>query len=319
MSNKLLENEDKELYLSSLISYLAVENPSIERLDREQIKVIANGYLFDELKNQLRNRVDIEKIDIEKKINTYLERHDKRSLATGKTYRNALNELKEWALREGIHILEMKYKDADTFISSLNGSSSTIRTKISACSSFFSFLERETNNKITNPFRGTKIRPAKKTKIPIVPSIEEVDIIANMLDKYNKIAVYMMLDCGLRVGSLQSLTLIQKRYTAVSKGKRITGKVSDRVIQMMKEYGVSTSNPFGSVGEDTIRNAFKYAVSKLFKAGMIKSKYSVHDLRHLFAITEYKKDKDIYRLKTLLNHSTIAITESYLKGLDIYL
>ena len=45
--------------------------------------------------------------------------------------------------------------------------------------------------------------------------------------------------------------------------------------------------------------------------------YSAHDFRHYFAVSEYLKDKDIYKLSKLLDHSNISVTEGYLKGLKI--
>jgi hypothetical protein len=35
---------------------------------------------------------------------------------------------------------------------------------------------------------------------------------------------------------------------------------------------------------------------------------------HYFAIKEYGKGKDIYCLKTLLNHAYIQVTENYFRG-----
>ena len=51
------------------------------------------------------------------------------------------------------------------------------------------------------------------------------------------------------------------------------------------------------------------------KAGQVKAVYSCHSFRHFFAVTEYKKDHDIHRVKELLDHSSIAITDRYLRSL----
>jgi len=37
-------------------------------------------------------------------------------------------------------------------------------------------------------------------------------------------------------------------------------------------------------------------VGKLHKAGKIAARYSCHDFRHYFAVREYEKNKDIFRL-----------------------
>lgn len=47
------------------------------------------------------------------------------------------------------------------------------------------------------------------------------------------------------------------------------------------------------------------------------NKTSIHLFRHTFAKNYYKTTKDIYALSRLLNHSSIAITENYLRDLGI--
>ncbi|MDR0441928.1 MAG: tyrosine-type recombinase/integrase [Treponema sp.] len=57
------------------------------------------------------------------------------------------------------------------------------------------------------------------------------------------------------------------------------------------------------------------SIARLYKAGKINAAYSCHDLRHYYAITEYKVDRDIHRVSRLLGHASIQVTEHYLKGL----
>ncbi len=74
---------------------------------------------------------------------------------------------------------------------------------------------------------------------------------------------------------------------------------------------------FAGWTDTKLKNLFKYHTNNLYKNGCIHYAYSCHDLRHFFAITEYKKDCDIYRVSKLLGHSSIAITEKYLKGMNV--
>jgi site-specific recombinase XerD len=75
------------------------------------------------------------------------------------------------------------------------------------------------------------------------------------------------------------------------------------------------NTPFSSLTTNALKLRIYRATMKLQKQGKIKSAYSAHDFRHFYAISEYQKDKDIYKLSKLLDHSNIAITESYLKSL----
>lgn len=43
--------------------------------------------------------------------------------------------------------------------------------------------------------------------------------------------------------------------------------------------------------------------SKLAESGTISAAYSAHDFRHFYAITEFRKDRDVYRVSKLLGHT----------------
>jgi integrase len=123
---------------------------------------------------------------------------------------------------------------------------------------------------------------------------------------------------GFRVGAIRSLVIRAWRYTGTSKGKEISGEISSKVVKAIKASKLDSRSPWAELSEEAVRNAFKWATGRLFREGKIQAKYSVHDIRHYFAIREYRKDRDIYRLKTLLGHASIQITENYLRGIEEY-
>jgi len=47
----------------------------------------------------------------------------------------------------------------------------------------------------------------------------------------------------------------------------------------------------------------------------ISAAYSTHDFRHLFATTEDRKDRDIYRVWNLLGYGSVLVKEAHLRGL----
>ena len=195
-------SDDGALVVSSLISFLVHQTPSLESLGREELKQVARGMVFDSLKDELKNRVELEKINYPQKKSIFLLRATKRSINTSKTYGSALDALEAWAQRKGLQVLEMKPKDADAFIDSLEGASSSIRLKVAACSSFFTFLDRETEGRIRNPFRGTKARPKKKISEPEVPTLAEIEIIRESVAPPIQAAITIMVEHGLRVGEI---------------------------------------------------------------------------------------------------------------------
>lgn len=310
-------NEEESLVLSGLISFLVHETPSLESLGHEELRTVAKAFVVDSLKDDLKRRVELARIDYKAKRSLFLDRCARRSTKTFTTYQTALDLLDGWAERAGVQVLDMKASHADAFIASLQGSSSTIRLRVSAASSFFSFLDRETDGRVRNPFRGTRARPKKRTKTPEVPNEEELLAIKEEVAAPIQAAMIAMMEHGFRVGALRALTIWGGRYTGESKGKDIAGIMSPKVIEAVRVAGLDTRKPWAELGEDTIRNAFRYAARKLYKSGKTKAPYSVHDIRHYFAVREYAKDHDIYRLKNLLGHASIQVTESYLRSLDV--
>jgi integrase len=311
-------NKSRDI-VESVIRKVVDSSPSLNDLTPEQLKVLAQHVIVDGLKNDLSNAIELARIPYDELKDEFLRRTKRRSTNSYIAYRSAIDALESFARRKGIKVIEMKFKEADSFIHSLSGASSTIRLRISGVSSFFTYLERQTEGRVVNPFRGTKDRPKKEVETPNVPSDEDISLILSQLKPNLKAAVICMLEHGFRVGALPTLTIWGGRYTGISKAKRIDGRLSIRAIEVIHEAGLDNRKPFSSMTADSIRHSFRWFVTKLYNMGQLPAIYSVHDLRHFFAIREYRGNKDIYRLKELLNHANISVTESYLCGIKSYL
>jgi site-specific recombinase XerD len=122
---------------------------------------------------------------------------------------------------------------------------------------------------------------------------------------------------GLRVGALNNLKIWGSHYKAVSKGKNIQGEFPIEVLFNMKTSIFNSPNPFTSLSTNALKLRVYRATSKLQKQGKIKAAYSAHDFRHFYAVSEYQKNKDIYKLSRLLDHSSVATTEVYLRSLKM--
>jgi integrase len=206
---------------------------------------------------------------------------------------------------------------ADDLIYSLNGSPNTKNLIIAGISSFYSYMERR-HSVIKNPIRGTKARPVKKPVKEIkVPNEIELITILNELPELERMAIYIMAYRGLRIGALNKLKVWGTKYQSYSKGKSIYGEFPIEVICNIKSLEMFNKTPFESLTTNALKLRIYRQTSKLYKAGKIMDAYSAHDFRHYFAVTEYEKDKDIYRLSKLLDHTNISITEAYLRSLKL--
>ena len=244
-----------------------------------------------------------------------------KSWQTRQKYGQAINILERYCEEKNLNILFFKAKESDDFIMHIKTSklsNLSIRLIVSACSSFFTFLHRRHPIAIENFFIGTKMRPPARNKKKIeVPSKREIEkIIENISDKAIKSAVIFICECGVRVGALPNLEIRKNKYYSFSKGKEVNGKVSDKAINYLKKNKLDLKYPFKNKSSEVIRNIFYRSSKRLYKRGEIKAKYSIHDVRHYFAIRLYKKTKDIELIRQALNHSNIAITGLYLRSLE---
>jgi integrase len=124
-----------------------------------------------------------------------------------------------------------------------------------------------------------------------------------------KASVIVMAYRGMRIGALAGLTVTGTRFATTSKGKAWTGELPRRVLAAIRDRG---RRPFEGVKAGTTAAHFKRITRRLAATGEIAHAYSVHDLRHFYAVSEYRKDKDIYRVCKLLNHSDVKTTMKYL-------
>ena len=291
-------------------------------LSKEESEQLLKATMFSSMIDELKIDNQINAIEYQKEVNTFFKQCSKNdSKHTIRQYKNGILRLENYTQENDINILKLNSRESDDFCIALKDtelSNASIRSVISSCSAFFSFLERR-HIAIKNPFRGTRTRPPIRAKKQVlIPTAEELSIIIESISNpVIKTAIIFIRDTGIRVGALDTLKIKGSKYYAYSKGKDISGVVSDDLIKQIIEVGLEPLEPFKTKSSEVVRVTFATVCKRLHARKIINASYSVHDIRHLFAVTFYKETKDIYALKNLLNHSSIAITEVYLKSLDI--
>lgn len=291
-------------------------------ITEEQAELLIKQANYLNILDYMKEEQLIKQIDYETEKENFFKQCSKtKSNHTKKQYKNGLNKLEEYCRINNKNILFIKAREADDFITEVNSSelsNLSIRALVSSCSSFFSFLERRYPF-IKNPFRGTKTRPPVKNKKRLeVPTKKEIElIIKDISDPLIKMAIIFIMECGVRVGALPKLEIRNNKYYSYSKGKEISWKVTDKVIKELKKNNLTFNAPFKNKSSEVIRNIFYRSSKRLYVQGKIKAAYSIHDIRHYFAVTLYKKTRDIELIRKALNHSNIAITGLYLRSLEV--
>jgi site-specific recombinase XerD len=328
--NKTLSSTNKELL--QVAKTIAFDVPTLKDLTSEQLKKVAELVIMERYKNELNKEVELSKFDFCEMKDLFISTFGSEN--TKAAYKVALSQFETFCNGCGVsNLLAVSAAVIDDFIYSQvkeNKSNSTVRRNVRALSSFFTFCERRSNGIIKNVVKGTKATPKEKTTNKNKFYSYGVDlnglnrvksdfdkIINNIENKELKAIIYISIKSGLRVGAFAGLSIHGNKYKTFSKGKEITGLFDDQTISYIDGLGIKHNKPFERYTDTRLKNLFKYHTNKLFKQGVISANYSFHDMRHYFSLNNYLTHKDIYRLSKELNHSSIAITEKYLKGLKV--
>jgi integrase len=196
----------------------------------------------------------------------------------------------------------------------------SVRCSIDCMKAFYGFVEKTTNGKIKNIFKFA-VKPKQGNNIVHIPTDKEIKIITNAItDKNLLVIVKLICKYGYRIGFFERLTLLENNSIKFySKGKWFVRKIDKTDLRMLLsigyEIGAECNNGLQAV--NTLSHKFRRLCADLNKNGSIKHCYHIHELRHKFAIDTYKNTLDIHYVSHCLGHSSIAITEIYLRGLNV--
>jgi len=328
---KLTTNKD---HLVRQVDQL-LNSKSLENLNAEELQYITRQLLVDRLKDELKVELKKSNVDVESLLDRWIGTFD--SDATRETYGKGLEIFFNWLDMHNKDVYNLNSIDIDDYVNYIKKQypmNNSVRERIAAASSFFSFLER--NDIITkNHFRGCA-RPPKpfETKGPDdVPGDAELDIIFGSL--YEELeasgkgsegkkrqarvligVLSVIVHHGIRCGALPSFTVDKNgRYRAESKGKEIRGALDIEVTGRLKELGFDRAKPFKEMKVNSIQKSFERFNKRLVLEGKLKTVYSLHDLRHYAAVKFYSEGKDIIATQRYLGHSSVAVTQVYLASL----
>jgi site-specific recombinase XerD len=275
--------------------------------------------------NQLSEEMDRGAIDVEAELERFIGQCSRtNSRATHFNYRSSIKRFQEYLARNGKDILHAKTMDAEGYVAYLSGdglSPNSIRTDIVGIKGFYTYLSKHYDC-MKNIFSGVKLPRMVNSKLTIIPNDKEVRAIIEYIREPNpKLAciVELISRKGFRCGAFEHMTVYRSgRFSTITKGKQFTGHFDEYEMRLIREnFGNTTGDNmvFTELTSNRIRSLFLHYTGCMRDLGLIREAYSLHDLRHYFATTEYRKNKDIFKLSNKLNHSGIAVTGNYLTTL----
>lgn len=134
----------------------------------------------------------------------------------------------------------------------------------------------------------------------------------------NRLAITVSLLTGLRIGdvlNLRSRDLLRDRFTITEEKtlKRRTIRLPDRLRDELQSIAgkIFVFENRLTARKHRTRQAVYKDIKRAAKAFRIKSNITCHTARKVYAVSEYKKDFSVARVKRLLNHSSEAVTMIY--------
>lgn len=244
-------------------------------------------------------------------------KNEERSFATIEKYKRDIKNFLLFVKSEKSVTKEMviAYKEHLTE----NYAPSSVNSMLAALNNFLSFLK----------LYDLRVKPLKlqrkifSSKEKELSKSEYLRLLEAAKNKENiRLCLLMETICssGIRVSELLYITVEAVKYGKVnvrSKGKSRTVFLPLNLCKKLKEYIKNMNIKEGAVfvtksGKPLNRSNIWHDMKALCKcANVLPSKVFPHNLRHLFAKTYYKIEKDLGRLADLLGHSNIETTRIY--------
>jgi integrase len=187
--------------------------------------------------------------------------------------------------------------------------------KVKSISSFYTELQKNTDGIIMNYFLGNGIKYSEKVQeLKELPTIEDIQTLISNCSKKTSLAIRIMSETALRLGAMEKMVISKNKkgytYQSYSKGKIVTGKVSKELVDFIghtgKVFNEWTKKDYSKVQKEIIKSKKKYNLC----FGSL-----AHSFRHYSACKLYEETKDIMKVKKLLNHLNVSVTQYYLERL----
>ncbi|MBP3467368.1 MAG: tyrosine-type recombinase/integrase [Paludibacteraceae bacterium] len=266
----------------------------------------------------------------------YLQKERKYSLNTVQAYENDLLEFSEFCeKRLSKDVLSVGVSDVREWVVEMSDGSGavgvrTVKRRISALRSFYKYLRRE--GLVSKNPAAVLVLPKASKPLPKFFREEEMgrlldDVMTGdeFQDRRDKLIIDLFYQTGVRVSEL-----VEIKDSDIDMGRgmlRVFGKrrkerlipIGGKLLKEIDAYKAKRNTEVGKTsdlfvrknGEKMYRRGVYDVVHRnLTKVSSLK-KRSPHVLRHTFASTMLNNGADIYAVKALLGHSSLAATEVY--------
>lgn len=235
-----------------------------------------------------------------------------------------INSLTYEMYEDYIVFLKKKYKESQVFRGQkIPLSSRTVKTYVSALKTFlrYCYSHNLLDNDIGNLIKMPKYQ---KKVIHVLNDVQIQEILAYYdTDTYlgcrNLLAISLMLDCGLRVSEVSSLTFSD--FDIVNRCILVNGKGQKQRYVPFTDFVLKVYNklvnfndfkyPFCDVFGNRLQVSGIVQIVKRLKKSLGYTTLNPHLFRHTFATLYLLNGGDPISLQTILGHTTLYMTENY--------
>ncbi|GHV33823.1 tyrosine recombinase XerD [Clostridia bacterium] len=187
-----------------------------------------------------------------------------------------------------------------------------INATLAAINSFLNFLQ----------LPDLKVKPFKVQRRQFRDSNREMTrheynrLLSTALNSGNRqlwLIMQTICSTGIRVSELRFVTVDAVRLgqiTVTNKGKTRVVPLTDKLCAKLDTY-IKKSKLTGEVFAVKRNSVWREMKKLCAKAGVEPVKVFPHNLRHLFGVTFYRRERDIVKLAAILGHSDVNTTRFY--------
>jgi integrase/recombinase XerD len=293
-------------------------------------------------------------ISVQEAADDYLSSIKRLKPTTQQEYTYKLGLFVSWCTEQGITLSDITARSIDSFLDHMKAthkpcksgkteiSSRTLASEVRIIKIFLNWcLEDEQYSEYIKPIVVRRIKAVKITQEIIETfSPGQIDALFKACDREDsehlqlrdRAILAVLLDCGLRATELCTLTLSNVILDAKDSYVRVYGKggkwgevgLGDQSRKVLRKYirlfrgDEKNALVFvGRSGDPLTANGLRQIIKRLGDWAKIEGvRCSPHTFRHTFSRMFMQNGGDIYKLSKLLRHSSVGVTEDYLKSLQ---
>jgi integrase/recombinase XerD len=249
-------------------------------------------------------------------------------------YERHINEFSKWLIINNYHNLPIEDLDSSLLKSyflhlATNHNKGGIHAAYRAIKAIFNFYDFEYEPIWKNPIKKVKISPSHQTPLPEIPIENIQKLIDSTISSRNRerdrAILFTLTDTGVRASELLALN-VKDVDLATGSIRVLHGKGDKFRVTFLGEKGRKALHDYLRTRTNLTQDeplflndenqrlgmaGLRMLITRLSKRAKVPYQ-AIHSFRRCFALTMFRKTRDIFLVSRLCGHSTVEVTKRYL-------